>query len=176
MRRAGEGAVSGAVGREALAYYADGTIAALTNLPVECTDSEAPQERVFDRASLRPDDLANQAVHDAAATPNVLHPHLLGKSAGARRRLERRVANAANDKEQDGKATAAESSRSRRRRAQNAGRGVYEQQIREQLAQSGAFRDLNDLPSWKFRMGVAATLAMVAMTSLLIARARSGRG
>ena len=172
MRRAAEGAASGAVGGDALAYYGDGTIAPLTNQPVERTDSEAP---IFDRASLRPDDIANQAAYDAAATPAVLHPHLLGKSAGARKRLERR-ANAANDKEQDEKATAPDSSRSRRRRAQNAGRGVYEQQIREKLAQSGAFGDIDDLPSWKFRMGVAATLATVAMTALFVARARSGRG
>ena len=53
---------------------------------------------IFNRASLRPDDPGNASASGDAATAavtEVLHPHLLGKSAGARKRLERRLARVA---------------------------------------------------------------------------------
>ena len=56
---------------------------------------DTPRAPIFDRSSLRPDDAANaEPAHAAAsaAAATVLHPHLLGKSAGARKRLERRLA------------------------------------------------------------------------------------
>ena len=91
---------------------------------------------IFNRASLRPDDLSNVADlgSAAAAAGKVLHPQLLGKSAGARRRLEKRLAQAAtNAAAEDTDAGVNESGRSSRRRARNQGRGTYEDRVRNQL-------------------------------------------
>jgi hypothetical protein len=120
----------------------------------DATSSASVQSAtIFARASLRPDDAANadQKQALAAATDNVLHPHLLGKSAGSRRRLEKRLqrveAGAVKASSAGGDSVAepyadlcGSSNRATRRQARNRGRGEYEEQVRERLG--------NAAPSW----------------------------
>jgi tRNA (guanine10-N2)-methyltransferase len=143
-------------------------------------DGAAP---IFNRASLRPDDMANRLGGSAAATAvaasTVLHPHLLGKSAGARKRLEKRLARAAKSDAMDGDESG--SRRSERRRARNQGRGEYEESVRARLAMVSG-RD-GDGPSgtatgsgwssWATRVAGVAAIALLMGGSIQLLRARA---
>jgi hypothetical protein len=124
-------------------FWSDGsiTIAHAPKAAPAATTSVAPpaDTPIFNRASLRPDDVANLGANgDVGADPErVLHPQLLGKSAGARKRLEKRLARAAGA-EAEADDDAARGARSARRRARNAGRDEYENLVRERLAMGAA--------------------------------------
>ena len=126
---------------------------------------------LFERASLRPDDARREAVHRAAAqgtaaqgamaqgaaaygrvssaSEQVLHPELLGKSSGARRRLARRQARSEAERAAGQLAGGYGSSRrAQRRQERNSGRGKYEQHVRERLAAIGAGQAAWTVLSW----------------------------
>ena len=152
---------------------------------------------IFNRASLRPDDPGNASASGDAATAavtEVLHPHLLGKSAGARKRLERRLARVAcsstasdGANHQAGDAASkgdciekgygelcGTSTRAARRQARSRGRGQYEQQVRTRLEQIAAQHDRwssSVLPWTLAAAGVA--VAALAVGGYLFTRGRA---
>ena len=132
--------------------------------------NRSPQ--IFNRASLRPDDLVNGSVQGAtAAASAVLHPELLGKSAGARKRHERRVAAAASHGA--GPADESGSARSTRRRARNQGRGEYEEQVRKKLVAVGEHEGVGEQPLSYGGLAVYIGLGVGAMLLLGMAVSRS---
>ena len=153
----------------ALVYHQDGTV-----VDTACGSASAGEAPAFfNRSSLRPDD-----ANGPSGNMQVLHPQLLGKSAGARRRLERRTAPG---KEATQGGGAVDSSRRQRRQARNTGRGAYEEHVRLQLGAAGDISRPQTLANglkklcaraWQQHPGV---LALVATLSTVFVAARHMR-
>ena len=155
-------------------YYHDGSFADVSVDGRAGDAVSAASQELFNRASLRPDDIANRASPEAATVSamaeNVLHPKLLGKSAGARRRLEKRLAKAAGDGTNAADADDT-SARSARRRARNGGRGEYERGVRERLGDVVSSASSSEGLWYHVAAGV-----LIAMASAFVVRAVARRG
>ena len=191
VKYAGTSSWQGAAGAaDGAAAAASGTAAAVGG-ESEAGGARAP---IFNRASLRPDDL-NSAGRPAAATAAataVLHPHLLGKSSGARRRLESRLERVAADaaaaaggggNEGCGGGEGGEgapvgygnlrgaSKRAVRRQARNEGRQAYATRVRDGLAQMGAAHHEAAGTTWGRVRTLGAALAIGSIIILVTAAA-----
>ena len=193
MRRTAAGEAPDEPPAAVVLYYADGSSAVmaadgrLLALEEEGGAGAAPpahKERVFeraqifDRASIRPDGIANLHVRSQDDPTAVLHPRLFGKSAGSRRRIHARIKAA----EAGGGPGEEQSKRSAKRRAKNAGRGTYEQQVRDKLgavqADPGddlveAGDNLVDRHRRSHRLLAAAACAAFALGVMVAVRGRS---